>query len=78
MFTNALAVTDFPQGPSCLRLASLILAGNIYHLDVVIDPDVPPAINREVMAELARAKGDEVFGGTKPVYDGRKVRSDRA
>ena len=71
VFTNALAVTDFPQG-LLSALARADAAGNIYHLDVVIDPDVPPAINREVMAELERAKGAEVFGGTKCVYDGRK------
>jgi hypothetical protein len=41
----------------------------IYHYDIIILPDVPPALNRKIYQNLQR---ENSFGDVKPVFDGRR------
>ncbi|CAG8449098.1 3430_t:CDS:10 [Funneliformis mosseae] len=45
---------------------------SIVHYDVIITPDVPPALNKRVFQEFEELHRADALGGIRPVYDGRK------
>jgi eukaryotic translation initiation factor 2C len=43
---------------------------NIHHYDVVISPDVPPALNRRVYQQFEEENRTTALNGVRPVFDG--------
>ncbi|CAH1760543.1 740_t:CDS:10 [Entrophospora sp. SA101] len=57
--TNFFRILDLPEA-------------NFTHYDVTITPDVPPPINRKVVGTFEAQHRNDVLGGMRLIFDGRK------